>query len=383
MMTSSLALFLTLVQLFCVTTSSPLGPPGSEDPGKDYAIPYHTTNHYIISKLKSFYSYLFNKPESVHEDGYTKVHVMGKHMYYTYTHEYTQGDGQPRDANGTEHIQRQQQAEEEAKERLRKEDEKRKLEEEGIFKKTLRNIPILRRFVRDVSVSVPSPFDSYFKPVTEDRILRDYLKDENLAKQHKETVQAHIQRIKQLEEEAKERWRKEFAQKEKEEKEREKEGILKKTLRNIPILNRFVRDISTIRPPNGVLKEGLKKIVETVWGDPPPNRPKVSQNWGKKISETISKAGSNAASAFGEVKVGLKEGVKSVAKGTVNLLGQMLIPRGIREGWPAVKDALGKMVLKTAEHAPFLHIFIPGIPPDYWPNPPPERADINIKYPLE
>lgn len=83
-----------------LVTSVPLGPPGSEDPGKDFAVPHHTTNSFIVRHLKNLYNYVFNKPDSEHADGYTKVYVMGKHMYYTYTHEFTPSNNQSTDADG-------------------------------------------------------------------------------------------------------------------------------------------------------------------------------------------------------------------------------------------------------------------------------------------
>lgn len=155
----------TLMSLSYLASSSPLG---LGPVGEDLAVPYHTTNSYIISQLKNVYNYLFNKPESIHEDGYTKIYVMGKYMYYTYTHEFTHGDGltdlsgealtedpllkkymgpeaaKKHRATVYDNMRRKRKLEEEAKIKMA---EREKAENDGgLFKRILRNIPVLKIF---------------------------------------------------------------------------------------------------------------------------------------------------------------------------------------------------------------------------------------------
>uniref|UniRef100_A0A8D9BQG7 Uncharacterized protein n=1 Tax=Cacopsylla melanoneura TaxID=428564 RepID=A0A8D9BQG7_9HEMI len=329
-MKSCFLLFLALAQFIQFVYSSPLGPPGAEDPGSPYAVPQHTTQGFIKRHLKNVYNYFFNKEDSVHQDGYTKVYVMGKHMYYTYTHEYTPEDG---------------------------------------------NHPYDRENRGNVG--------------NDDDILK-YMKDDELIKRRDEEVEFHKQNKKKLEEESirqmKEGWTpgrepippelqaKSAELPPEEDKEDSKEGgIIKKILRKVEhgffkmaiptIFKRSRRDLSENKdtsPSNGIkekLKAHLKPIIITLMGKP---HSKITDNVKEEIKGVVSKipgvlgkAATHVKDAIGTVAGKVVDGVKSA----VVTVGTNVIPANVQKmPWREYRDKITGKLMEYARKVDFLDV---------------------------
>ncbi|KAI5703426.1 hypothetical protein M8J75_011643 [Diaphorina citri] len=302
-MSSYQTLFITFVCLAYVANSLPQGS-GRDEPGpvKDFAVPYHTTNSYIMSKLKSLYNYVFNKEESVHNDGYTKVYVMNKHMYYTYTHEFTP-------ANEVD-------------------------------------------------------LDEDLHRITDDPILKQYMQNDAILK-HRQEVQYHVQN-KKLYKEQMAKTSQVYPQEtfdpnllKSDEKDSPEDGIMsrikdkicEKILKSLPIFKRVQRDTRNKEDRDyksqGVIKDNLRKLVLKVLGKP---HSKISDNLKKEGRIVLSKMTDKLGEAKDNVKVALKntgskvlEGVKTAVVKVGTKIGQVVIPEDVRSmPWKEMREKVSE-----------------------------------------